>query len=130
MIKNAKIKTKVIFFTLSGFFFLSVVLSFISITRMNVLASEISNEVLLEKLKGDINSSETYLKRFYGDINFKDQSLVDAQDLSLEGRFDFVDTISEELNVVATIFIKEGDDFKRISTSIKKDNGERAVGTK
>ncbi len=31
---------------------------------------------------------------------------------------------------VATIFVKNGDDFIRISTSLKKQNGSRAIGTK
>ena len=31
---------------------------------------------------------------------------------------------------VATIFVKDGDDFIRISTSLKKEDGTRAVGTK
>jgi methyl-accepting chemotaxis protein len=30
---------------------------------------------------------------------------------------------------VATVFMRKGDDFERISTSLKKQNGERAVGT-
>jgi methyl-accepting chemotaxis protein-2 (aspartate sensor receptor) len=30
---------------------------------------------------------------------------------------------------VATVFVKQGDDFRRITTSVKKENGERAVGT-
>ena len=30
---------------------------------------------------------------------------------------------------VATIFMRKGDDFERITTSLKKENGERAVGT-
>ncbi|MCI1193720.1 methyl-accepting chemotaxis protein [Calidifontimicrobium sp. SYSU G02091] len=30
---------------------------------------------------------------------------------------------------VATVFVKQGDDFRRITTSVKNENGERAVGT-
>ena len=29
----------------------------------------------------------------------------------------------------ATVFIAQGDDFRRVTTSVKKENGERAVGT-
>ncbi len=32
-------------------------------------------------------------------------------------------------NSVATIFVKKGDDFIRIATSLKKEDGQRAVGT-
>lgn len=40
-----------------------------------------------------------------------------------------VDRFSEKSNALATVFLKQGDDFIRISTSVKKENGERAVGT-
>lgn len=30
---------------------------------------------------------------------------------------------------VATIFVRQGDDFLRIATSLKKEDGNRAVGT-
>ena len=43
--------------------------------------------------------------------------------------FSVPDRFSSEQGVGATIFVKRGDDFIRISTSVKKENGERAVGT-
>ncbi|MBC7414387.1 MAG: Cache 3/Cache 2 fusion domain-containing protein [Herminiimonas sp.] len=43
--------------------------------------------------------------------------------------FSIPDQFSARTGVGATIFVKRGDDFIRVSTSVKKENGERAVGT-
>lgn len=47
----------------------------------------------------------------------------------LNGDFGVPDRFTEKTGVPATIFVRSGDDFIRISTSVKKENGERAVGT-
>jgi methyl-accepting chemotaxis protein-2 (aspartate sensor receptor) len=39
------------------------------------------------------------------------------------------DRFTSQTGVTATIFVKNANDFVRISTSIKKQNGERAIGT-
>lgn len=39
------------------------------------------------------------------------------------------DRFTQQTGVTATIFARSGEDFVRISTSIKKQNGERALGT-
>jgi methyl-accepting chemotaxis protein len=49
--------------------------------------------------------------------------------LSLTGDFTLPDKFTRSTGAVATIFGRVGDDFKRISTSLKKQDGERAVGT-
>ncbi|MBB3353276.1 methyl-accepting chemotaxis protein [Rhizobium sp. BK049] len=41
-----------------------------------------------------------------------------------------VDRTAQSIAGVATIFQKQGSDYVRISTNVKKENGERAVGTK
>jgi methyl-accepting chemotaxis protein len=43
--------------------------------------------------------------------------------------FRILDNFSAKTGVSATIFVKHGDDFIRISTSIKKEDHSRAVGT-
>jgi len=52
---------------------------------------------------------------------------IDGQVLNLD--FSAPDRFSSETGSNATIFAASGDDFVRISTSVKKENGERAVGT-
>ena len=43
--------------------------------------------------------------------------------------FSLPDRFTRQTRGNATIFVASGDDFVRISTSVKKENGERAVGT-
>ena len=43
--------------------------------------------------------------------------------------FSQVDRFTATTDAVATVFARKGDDFIRISTSLKKENGQRAIGT-
>ena len=49
--------------------------------------------------------------------------------LVINNDFSAVDRYSKDTGGVATVFAREGDDFKRITTSLKKQDGERAMGT-
>lgn len=44
--------------------------------------------------------------------------------------FDLVDNVSSVLGCTATLFVKSGDDFVRVSTNIKRADGSRATLTK
>lgn len=43
--------------------------------------------------------------------------------------FTLVDDVVKEAGGTATIFVKSGDDFVRVATNVKKDDGSRAIGT-
>jgi hypothetical protein len=47
----------------------------------------------------------------------------------MNNNFDLVDEVVKEAGGTATIFVKSGDEFVRIATNVKKDDGSRAIGT-
>ena len=49
--------------------------------------------------------------------------------LTLNQRAVEVDRFTATTGAVATLFVRKGDDLIRVTTSLKKENGERAVGT-
>ncbi|MFL9926461.1 Cache 3/Cache 2 fusion domain-containing protein [Herbaspirillum lusitanum] len=64
-------------------------------------------------------------------VQIGDQATPVLQDegTDLNMNFSVPDRFTAETGVTATIFAKTGDDFVRISTSLKKENGDRAIGT-
>lgn len=47
----------------------------------------------------------------------------------MNNNFDLVDEVVKEQGGTATIFVKSGDEYVRVATNVKKDDGTRAVGT-
>jgi hypothetical protein len=43
--------------------------------------------------------------------------------------FDLVDEVVKEHGGTATIFVKSGEEYVRVATNVKKDDGSRAIGT-
>jgi lipid-A-disaccharide synthase-like uncharacterized protein len=43
--------------------------------------------------------------------------------------FDVVDEVAKENGGTATLFVKAGDEYVRVATNVKKDDGSRAIGT-
>ena len=47
----------------------------------------------------------------------------------MNNNFVLVDEVQKEVGGTATIFVKSGDEFVRVATNVKKDDGSRAIGT-
>lgn len=65
-------------------------------------------------------------------IEVKDGTLASVTEDKIAALPDheLVDRTAQTIGGVATIFEKQGSDYVRISTNVKKENGDRAVGTK
>ncbi|MES2608610.1 MAG: Cache 3/Cache 2 fusion domain-containing protein [Pseudomonadota bacterium] len=60
----------------------------------------------------------------------KPEAVMSFQGSPLNGNFELVDRFSSEAQgAVATVFARTGDDFIRVTTSLKKQDGERAFKT-
>jgi len=62
-------------------------------------------------------------------VNSVNTPLITADGNMLNNNFTKVDAFKNLTGAVATIFALSGDDFIRVSTSLKKEDGSRAMGT-
>jgi methyl-accepting chemotaxis protein len=115
----------------SGSIFLAIlILALISIYDMREISLETAVTVIEGTIPGHINSLRNKVNSMYGALRLENGHLVDQKSLPLDERYDLIDQISKDLNIVATIFMRDGNDFRRVTTSIIDDNtGKRAVGT-
>ena len=106
-----------------------VVLSITGIIIMESVSHKTAVLMGKEKIKGDIESFKLMIKNELGELSLRNGDLTDQQGNSLTHNYDIVDKTSATMNIVATIFITDQSDYRRITTSIKDDSGNRAVDT-
>lgn len=97
---------------------------------VNKLSGKLVYDQFNAKTESDLNSYFQYAQNYLGELSVRNGRLVSEKRVDLYSDHSFVDKISEELGVAATVFAADGDDFVRISTSIRNAEGERVIGTK
>jgi len=105
------------------------VLSIISITTLESVSHKTAVLMAGEKIKGDIESFKLMIKDEHGDLRLQNGDLIDQQGNSMTHNYEIVDNVSAMMNILATIFITDQSDYRRITTSIKDASGKRAVDT-
>jgi methyl-accepting chemotaxis protein len=107
--------------------FTSILSASLILSKSNL--SEMATYNLQNKISGDLNSIKKIINDNYGTLQYSNGDLLKENGESLYQESQLIDKMGEELDIVITIFKKEGDDFQRITTNIIDDNGKRAVGT-
>lgn len=130
MLKNNTLKTKIMLTVALAILLLSlsIIVGVVITTRTQF--TELSTKCLTMKLSGDLQSCRDYIKSNYGSLHYNNESLVDKDSIPIDNKYEFIDEISSKLGIVATVFVKDNDDFRRVITSIRNDKDERVVGTK
>ncbi len=62
-------------------------------------------------------------------VNGIDTPLISSGGYTINNNFSKVESFTDLTGAVATVFAISGDDFVRVSTSLKKEDGSRAMGT-
>ena len=78
-----------------------------------------------------LKASEGFARHFAGSVALDSTSgQLSVNGEVLNGNFGVVDKFSADTGGVATVFARQGDDFVRISTSLRNLQGERVMGTR
>lgn len=73
---------------------------------------------------------EIYLREQFGSLRTRnDGVLLDKDGLPVNGRYEYIDELSDHMNIVATVFSKENDNYTGVLTTITNSKGKRAIGT-
>jgi methyl-accepting chemotaxis protein len=108
-------------------------------TQLKSTATSVANHVLEQKLSAAMENFKYEVERDHGQMELQGAMLIDQSGEPLAksyestdqiSRYALVDRISRRFSSTATIFARDGKDFTRIVTSVKKDDGSRAYGTK
>lgn len=62
-------------------------------------------------------------------VNGVDTPLITNNGITLNNNFDFVDNYTKLKGSTATVFARKADDFVRVTTSLKRADGSRTLGT-
>ena len=110
----------------------SITVSAVAILGYTFSGKAIRNAVsknIEDKLNADIFSMFRYIQQEHGIISVNDDgTLIDSHGENLEKSNKVVDMVYQDLDAAATIYKKEGNDFKIVSTNVRDKNSERVIG--
>jgi hypothetical protein len=134
-----------IVFIISGYFISIAIGGFFSTNvneNLSLLSSSVkkSIEIYNDQLESNaVHLSGVFSQSFPGHFSINYNNIVDVEGqkvpsllsngLEIAGNYTQVDEFAEITGGNATIFVRRGNDFVRVVTSVIKEDGNRAVGT-
>jgi methyl-accepting chemotaxis protein len=112
--------------------FLVLAISILSVISIrSVRTSSLKTAVIMgkDKLANDMIHFAHRVSLEYGQLSLINGDLVGNDGVSLKYNYGLIDKLSSDLHIAMTIFVRDGDDYRRISTSIVDNAGRRAVDT-
>jgi len=134
-----RIGFKIILFCVIPIVFCTVVVLYIADIQLKSTATAVANHVLEQKLSVAMENFQYEMERDHGQMELQGAMLIDQSGEPLAksyestdriSRYALVDRISQRFSSTASIFARDGNDFRRIVTTVKKEDGTRADGTK
>ena len=107
-----------------------ILLNIFDVMTAEDMMSVLQNQILEQKLNGDMHALEAYLRGEVGEIEVRDGILVGESGQLVSEQEPLIDQVSSELGIEATIFLKDEQGYLRILTSITDEQtGQRIENT-
>jgi len=124
------IKTKMLLSVAILFLVSVTAITFISLTKSKSSTEKVIDFQYKEKIQGVNEMLSLHIVEQYGSLRIDtDGSLVDSSGNLVEKNYEYIDQLSANMKTNMSIFVKIGDDFQRVLTSVKDENGKRVEGT-
>lgn len=123
------LKWKLIIITIALVFFSSLSTVTIGLMKGFHLTQSVVETQFQNELIGAENMLNIYLQEQFGTIDSINGQLVDEKREPIDGRYEYIDRLSQSMDVVATVFAKTGTEYTRVLTTITDEQGNRVVGT-
>ncbi len=112
-----------------GLAILTIALVTLAVMSIRGTAMDASIQMATLKLQGDKNVLEARVRDAFGQVSLLGNTLVDESGQDLSEQYEMLDALSEDLSVEATLFVSDGQDYRRLITTIRNDSGDRVIGT-
>lgn len=89
--------------------------------------AELQEVMLVDTISGASKVTDYYITENYGQLEAKDGDLLDKDGKSIKGDNKVVDKIKEQLNINVSIYVKEGNQFKVVTSNEVNENGKKII---
>ena len=107
----------------------SVVVGVIDLKISFRVTADVVEEQYQSSLKGAVNMLGLFLREQFGELSVKDGKLCGSDGKSIANQYEYIDSFAKSMDMAATVFVKDGNSFVRVLTSLHDSTGGRAVGT-
>lgn len=106
----------------------SLIFGLLGYSSTNSEIENIKTNLMKRHMENNIILTRKYMNSNFGKLYAGKGTLIDMNGKSIEDDTVFVDSVMEDLGDQVTVFVRDSDNFRRISTNILNDN-VRATGT-
>ncbi len=125
------LKWKITTIILTIIIIISLSMMFMGLFKSFNVTKNIINKQFEETISSGYSMLDIYLKEQFGALSLNDDGkLIDSNGKAIDGDHEYIDKLTEGMDILATVFAKSGEDYVRVLTTIRDDKGERIIGTK
>ncbi|WP_346928221.1 methyl-accepting chemotaxis protein [Clostridium sp.] len=125
------LKWKITTIILTIIIIISLSMMFMGLFKSFKVTQNIINKQVKQSINSGYNMLDIYLKEQFGTLSLNGEGkLIDSNGKPIDSEFEYIDELTEGMDIVATVFAKSGDDYVRVLTTIRDEKGERIIGTK
>ena len=106
-----------------------LIMGVFSITNTRQSLTDLQELILSNQLTTNIQVAEHYIQSEYGELSLQNQVLTSSLGKAITSDDQLIDVLGNDLNVYATLFVKNENGFMRVNTNILDDTGNKALNT-